>query len=334
MVAAQDPLVRALGAGELGDHVVGRGELPVELQAQVDARRPRAQPVGHRQGTPPLGRGGRPSHRLDQRPGVGPGDRQDRDPGEGRGALHVQALGVARRPPARGQRVARVEGHVRHRAALGAELRPEAAARVGLALDVAVVARIGEDEAADGPVLRRHFGLDAAPGTAVARQNDLAAHVDAAPLQLLVVAGDAVVDVDQLAGHVAVDRVGVVDRQLLAGLPRGGVFRQGRLGQAGAEAHRRFELEEAGLGGGEEHLELLDRDLVAPGPQEPCHEVCILFAPARSDVVRIGRHLLHPGAEVVRPQGGVEAGFELALAGGALGGEADERRGRRSGPVR
>ena len=44
----------------------------------------------------------------------------------------------------------------------------------------------------------------------------LPSDVDAAPLQLLVVARHAVVDVDELAGHVAVDRVGVVDRELLA----------------------------------------------------------------------------------------------------------------------
>ena len=105
--------------------------------------------------------------------------------------------------------------------------------RVDVALEVAVVARVGVDEAAHGPVLGRDLGLDAAPGPAVAGDDDLALHVDAVAGQGLVVAGHAVVDVHEGALHVAVDRVGVVDGKLLLGLARGRVLLEGGLGEAG-----------------------------------------------------------------------------------------------------
>ena len=59
------------------------------------------------------------------------------------------------------------------------------------------------------------FGLMPRQECAVARDDDGALHRDAEPLELLVVLGQAVVDVDERPGHVAVDRVGVVGRQLL-----------------------------------------------------------------------------------------------------------------------
>ena len=81
------------------------------------------------------------------------------------------------------------------------------ALRVDVALEVAVVARVGVDEAADGAVLGRDLGLDAAPGAAVAGDHDLALHVHPVAGQVLVVVGHAVVDVHQGGFHVAVDGV-------------------------------------------------------------------------------------------------------------------------------
>ena len=66
-----------------------------------------------------------------------------------------------------------------------------------VAVAVAVVARIGVDQAADRAVLGRDLRLDAAPRLAVARDDDRAFHRDAVALELLVVLGPAVVHVDE-----------------------------------------------------------------------------------------------------------------------------------------
>ncbi len=60
------------------------------------------------------------------------------------------------------------------------------------------------EDAADGPVLGGHLRLDATPRAAVARQDDLACHVDAHPVEFFVIPRDALVDVDEFGGDVAV----------------------------------------------------------------------------------------------------------------------------------
>ena len=109
--------------------------------------------------------------------------------------------------------------------------RAPAAARIDVALRVAVVGGIRIDDAADRAVLVRELGLEPAPAAAVARDDDLALHVDAAPLELLVVIRHAVIDVDELAGDVAVGAVDVVGRQLPV-RARGGIAGDRRLAAA------------------------------------------------------------------------------------------------------
>jgi hypothetical protein len=95
---------------------------------------------------------------------------------------------------------------------LDALVHAKRALRVDVALVVAVVARVGVEDHAKRAVLVRDLGLDPSPRSAVAGDDDLAANVYPAALQLLVIVGYAVVDVDQLAGDVAVGRIGVVCR--------------------------------------------------------------------------------------------------------------------------
>ena len=116
-----------------------------------------------------------------------------------------------------------------HAAALHAIRRTPGALGENVALGVAIVARIGIDQAADRAVLGGDLGLDAAPGDAVARDHDGALNGDAQAVQFLVVSGNAVVDVDERRGDVTVDRVGVVGRELLGLLVRRGVVRKRRL---------------------------------------------------------------------------------------------------------
>ena len=135
-------------------------------------------------------------------------------------SLERQALGVLGGADAGRQRVAGINRHVHDAAALHAVLGTAGPCGKDFALEVAVVVRVGIDEAADGAVLGRHLGLDAAPRTAVARDHDGALDGDAQAVELLVVVGHAVVDVDQRRGDVAIDRVGVVGGQLLVVLAR------------------------------------------------------------------------------------------------------------------
>src|SRR5208337_327241 len=81
-----------------------------------------------------------------------------------------------------------------------------------LALEVAVIPRIGVNDAADGSMLGRDFGLDASPAAAVARDHDGALHRNSEPLQLLVVVAHTVVDVNQRAGDISIDGIRVVRR--------------------------------------------------------------------------------------------------------------------------
>ncbi len=112
------------------------------------------------------------------------------------------------------------------------------------AAGVAVVARIGVDDAADGAVFRTNLRLDAAPGVAVARNNDRAFHGNAAAIEHFVIFGQTVIHVDQRRSHVAVNRIGVVGGQLLRRLIRSGIFGNDWLLQLGGEMrdrHRRVQ---------------------------------------------------------------------------------------------
>ena len=127
------------------------------------------------------------------------------------------------------QGIARIHRHVHYAAALHAVFRTPRASRKNLPLKITVFVRIGVNNAAYRAMLRRHFGFDAAPGTAIPRDHDSPFHRDAQAFELLVIFGNAVVHVHERPGHVAVDRVGVVSGELFVVLAGGGVCRNGRL---------------------------------------------------------------------------------------------------------
>ena len=326
VVAAHHPLVGPLGSTEARDDVEGRRQFPVEGELEPDGGRAGAEVVGDGQRAAPRGRRDGAAERPQQRERVGVGDGEDGNLRERRGVFAVEARGLSGRADAGRQGVAGEERHVGDRAALRAPLVAPRAFRVDVALKVAVVARVGVDEATDGPALGGDLRLDAAPRAAVARDDDLPLHVHAAPLQLLVVARHSVVDVDELAGHVAVDRVGVVGRQLLGGLPRGRVLRERRLREARGETLGRDQFQHALPRRGEEHVVALDLDLVAPRAEEAGHELRVQPPLLRADVVRPRGEPPHPVAQVLLAQERVEARFERPLARGRGRVEALQRR--------
>ncbi len=70
VVAPDNPFVRILGAFHLGDHVVGRGDVPIKLNLEPNGRLAGPDMVGDRQRPPPFGRCHRPLQGAQQRQGV------------------------------------------------------------------------------------------------------------------------------------------------------------------------------------------------------------------------------------------------------------------------
>ena len=322
VVAPDHPFVRVPSAPHLGDDVVGRRQLPVEGDPQPHRGRPRSDVVGQRQRPPPGRRRNRAFQRFQKRLGVAPRDRQHRDLHDRGRFLPVQPLGVGRGAGPRGQRIARVLGHVQHRAQLHAVLLPEGALRVGVALVVAVVARVRVEDRAHGPLLVGDLRLDPAPRSPVAGDHDLAADIDPPAFQILVVRRDAVVHVDQLGGHVSVGRVGVVRGKAVLLDLRGTVLRQHRLAKPGRVALGRQQLQLPHPRHGEQHVVALQLGLEAPRAELLDHPVRRLLVVGRSHVDRRGNDVLHPVPQVVGVQSCVVASFEFALGGRALGREA------------
>ena len=325
MIAADDPLVRQLRAAHPRDHVVGRRELPVELQLQMHLRRPGPEVIRDRKRPAPRVRRHRSAQRLQQRKRIGVRDRHHRNLHQRRRLFARQALGVLGGADVGGERVAGEDGHVEDGAALGAEFGTPGALRIHVTLRVAVVSRIRVDQASDGAAFGGDLRLDAAPRAAVARDHDLAFDVDAAFGEHVVVARHAVVHVDELRGDVAIRRIGVVDRQLLGGLTGRAVLLEDGLDDLRRDLLRRDEFQHADGRCGEEDVVLFDRGLVAPRLEQAGHEFGVRLAVRRSDMMRPGREFREPLLQVVGFQERVVLRFERVFAIGAGGGESDER---------
>ena len=205
VVAADDPLVGTLIPRQARDHVVSGHDLEVEFRFQMNRGRTRPDVIGDwKRAAPRVGRD-RACHRPEQRKRVGIRNRQNRNFRQGGRLTDLQALCVWGRAYAGRQRVAWVERHVGHRAALGAIFVAPRALRINVALVITVVAWVRIDEASDGSVFCRHLWLDATPRAAIARDHDPAFDIDPAALQFLVVLRNAVVHVHKLCRHVTVD---------------------------------------------------------------------------------------------------------------------------------
>ena len=328
VVAADHPLVGPHGAGNVRDDVAHGHHVPVERELDVHGRRARADAVRDRQRSAPRLRRNRTLECGEKRPRVRVRDREHRDLRDRLRVLPVEALRIGGRADAGRQRVAGVQRHVCHAAALHALLRTERALRVDLALEVAVVPGVRINDAGERAPLRRDLRLDAAPAASVARDHDPAAHVDAELIEGLVVVGVSVVDVDEGRGRLAVDREGVVGRQLLRGLGGRRVAGNRRLGERGAELRRRDQLEHSLLRSREEHVERLDARVESPRAEALEDPLRVLRVLGRAEMVRRLRQATHRLAR----HGGVGKGAERALDAQLFGGafrEEAPRRGRR-----
>ena len=137
-------------------------------------------------------------------------------------SLMGKTLGIGGRADSGSERIAGIVG-VHDAAALDAIFGTPAALGIIVALKVAVISRVGIDDASDGAVLAGNFRLDAAPAFSVAGDDDGAFDGNSEAIELFVVFAAAVVHIDQRRGHVAINRIGVVGGQLLGRLARRGI---------------------------------------------------------------------------------------------------------------
>ena len=140
----------------------------------MDSRRARAKTVGDGKRSTPRRRCNGSTHGGKQRLRIALRNRQHRNLGDRGRIFDGQALCVSGGADARRERIAGVKRHVRDAAALYALLGAIRALREDAAFGVAIVVRIGIDQAADRAVLGRDLGLDAAPRASIASDDDRA----------------------------------------------------------------------------------------------------------------------------------------------------------------
>src|SRR6266851_6372049 len=131
--------------------------------------RTRSDVVRKWQSATPFLRSHRPFQILEQRLGVRPRDRQHRNLLERFRLGKWKPAGAFFRSPAWRKRIAGIDGHIHHAAALDAVFWPVRPLGIGVALEITIVARIGIDETTDGAALERHLWFHAAPTRAISR---------------------------------------------------------------------------------------------------------------------------------------------------------------------
>ena len=100
--------------------------------------------------------------RREERQGVGVRNRQHWNFRDRLGVFNGETFRARNRADARSERIAGIVG-VHDAAALDAVFRPPAAGWIIVAVEKAVLSRVGVDDAADRAVLGCNLGLDAAP---------------------------------------------------------------------------------------------------------------------------------------------------------------------------
>jgi len=335
MIPANDPLIRVRRSRNFRNHVIDGLQIPIELDLQVHLHRARTNTIGDRQISTPARGWHRPGKRGKQRLRVSVRNRQHRDLCDHWNIFQLQALGIFCRGHSGSQWITRIDGIIRDTAALRAVLRAVSAGGKRLALKIAVFVRIGVDQAAEGSVLRRDLGLDAAPGMPVTRNHDGPLHRYAELFQLLVILRYPVIYIDQRRGDVSIPGKRVEGRQLLGFLVGSGIFRQAGLFEfcrkfclaicsIRAAAIEQFNLPL--LRRREEHVIGFDVRLQAKFLELCRDPLGVVLVVRRTDVVRPRRKTLHVGAKILRARDGAQLLFPLPLHPRGFRGIAIQRR--------
>src|SRR4029077_255917 len=99
----------------------------------------------------------------------------------------------------------------------------------------------------------------------------------------------------------------------------------GRFEELGGEMLGRDQLDEPFARRGKEDLELFDCRVVAPRLEERGDELGVLAVVGRSEVMGTGAEALHPVAQVVAIQFGIELSLERVLFRRICGSESEDR---------
>ena len=167
-------------------------------------------------------------------------------------------------------------------------------------------------------MLGGNFGLDAAPALAVARDHDGAFDGNPQTVELLVIFAVAVVHIHQRGGHVSVNGIGVIGRQLLGDLIGGRIARDSGFLQLGAELGRLDHFDDALFGRREKHLEGFNVGVKSPFFELGEDPVRIVFVVGRTHVVRTRSQTLHVLTQIVGDDTGLKFLLPVALGLGGL----------------
>ena len=325
VIAAHHPFIGRSGTGNFCDDVVDGLDVPIRFHFEVHFRRAGADAVSHAESAAPIGGSDASGERGEKRLRVAVRNREHGNFCDRRRFFDLEALRVFRCADAGSERIAGVERHVGDAAALDSVFRTPRALRKCFALREAVFVGIGINQAADGAVFGGDFRLDAAPGMVITRDDDFSFDAHAHAIELFVIFGDAVVDVDERSGDVTVDGVDVVRGKLLVLLIRSWILREGRLLQLGAEFRAAFdEFDDAFFRRRIEHVELFDVRVEAELFKFGGDPFGVFLVARRADVVRVLGKVLHVGAEIVGAGDAAEFFFPLALGARGVGGVAEQ----------
>ena len=184
----------------------------------------RADAIRDRQSAAPCFGNDRAGDRRKQRQRIAIGNRYHGNRCGRRSVFDRQTLRIRGRADARRERIAHELGRILHAAALHAFTRTQTTLRIRFPGRVAVVTRIGINDAADRAMFGGDFRLDSAPRVSVARDNDRALHRNSVASERFVIFGNAVVHVDERPSHVAIGGIRVVGRKLFRLLIRRRIF--------------------------------------------------------------------------------------------------------------
>ena len=240
----------------------------------------------------PRFRNHRPPQLFQQRMRIAIGNRHHWNFQNRRGLGARQPLCPRHRRPSGSQRIARINRHVHHAAALRPLRRPHRTVGINVALKIPVVARIGINQAPDSSVLLRQLRLDSSPAMPVPRNDDFALHVDAELFEHLVIFRHAVVHVDQLRRHIARRRIRV-ERWKLRRIVGIFVPGDGGLFQHGAIANRLRHLQGPRRRIRQQRVECFDMRVEPPFLEQPQRILGHRARPGRPRMMRLRRHPLH-----------------------------------------
>ena len=110
--------------------------------------------------------------------------------------------------------------------------------RINIALHVAVIPGVRENNTTNGSFFVGYFRFDPTPGTSVPGNDNLSLYIYALTFQDFIIGRNTIIDIDQLGRHITIGRIGVIPGKAILHDGRGGIFFQNRLLKLSCESGR------------------------------------------------------------------------------------------------